>query len=668
MSVDSGGEGVLGVPGEAYAASVTPYRLALRRLRHNYKATVFASLFILVVVLCLLAPVYARYVAHTGPNVEHITEVLDINGKSVDVVSLTGVPVGPTWHSRFFLGADSDGRDLAVRLLYGGRTSLAIGVMATAITIVLATALGLVAGYYGRWTDGVISRVFDIVWAYPALLLAIALGVSLATGGISVGPVQINSGFHPDPDARDRDRLCPVRRATYPRRGARASGARVRGVRSCPRVQQSSDNGERNAPEPHVDPHRLRASPAGPLHNPGGGALFPGCRCPATGGLVGDTSGFGGTPFQCGAVPDVGAGDPPGHHVPGHKRVRRRLAGGPGPARHSADWVLMAHFVMRRLGSAVLVLFAVSILTFLIFEVIPNGNPALRLAGRTATPANIAAVERIYGFNKPVYVQYLRTMEQIFTGRIVSYTTGVNVVSQLKQAIPVTASLVLGAAILWLFFGIVLGLLAGLHAGSTIDTGISALNFVGISAPSFVIGYVLIYLFSFKLHVFPSSGYVGLADPLGWAYHLAMPWVSLSILYTGIYSQILRSSVVDTLNEDFVRTARAKGLSHRRVILHHVLRTSLIPVVSLSGLDVAAVLGGSAIIIEVVFDLPGIGYYASQSIGALDVAPVLVITLFGAFAVVIFSTIADVVYGLLDPRIRVADSGDSTPQSRSPGS
>jgi peptide/nickel transport system permease protein len=194
VSVDAGGAGVPGAPGEVYAASITPYRLALRRLRHNYKAIVFGSLFILVIVLCLLAPVYARYIARTGPNVQHITEVLDINGKSVDVVSVTGVPVGPTWHSRFFLGADSDGRDLAVRLLYGGRTSLAIGAMATAITIFLATALGLVAGYYGRWTDSIISRVFDIVWAYPALLLAIALGVSLATGGISIGPIQINSG------------------------------------------------------------------------------------------------------------------------------------------------------------------------------------------------------------------------------------------------------------------------------------------------------------------------------------------------------------------------------------------------------------------------------------------------------------------------------------------
>jgi peptide/nickel transport system permease protein len=193
-SVEASGGVVLDVTAELAPASATPYRLALRRLRRNYRAIVFGSLFLLVVALCLLAPVYARYVAHTGPNVQHITEVLDINGKSVDVVSLSGVPIGPTWHSRFFLGADPDGRDLAVRLLYGGRTSLAIGAMATAITIVLATILGVLAGYYGKWTDGIISRLFDIVWAYPALLLAIALGVSLATGGISIGPVHINSG------------------------------------------------------------------------------------------------------------------------------------------------------------------------------------------------------------------------------------------------------------------------------------------------------------------------------------------------------------------------------------------------------------------------------------------------------------------------------------------
>jgi peptide/nickel transport system permease protein len=316
----------------------------------------------------------------------------------------------------------------------------------------------------------------------------------------------------------------------------------------------------------------------------------------------------------------------------------------------------MGRFLLRRLASAAVVLFTVSVLTFLIFEVIPNGNPALRLAGRTATPANIAAVEKAYGFNKPVYVQYLKTMEEVFTGRIVSYAQNLNVVSQVRQDLPVTASLVLGAAVVWLVLGIVLGLTAGLHAGGPIDKAITVLNFLGISAPSFVIGYVLIYLLSFKLHVFPSSGYVGLSDPLGWADHLVMPWFSLAILYTGIYAQVLRASVVDTLSEDHVRTANAKGLSRRRVLVHHVLRTSLIPIVSLSGLDIAAVLGGSAIIIEVVFNLPGIGNYASQAIGALDVPPVLVITLFGAFAVVIFSTVADILYAALDPRIRATGS------------
>jgi peptide/nickel transport system permease protein len=227
----------------------------------------------------------------------------------------------------------------------------------------------------------------------------------------------------------------------------------------------------------------------------------------------------------------------------------------------------MARFLARRLASSVLVLFTVSVLTFLIFEVIPNGNPALRLAGRTATSANIAAVEKAYGFNKPIYIQYLRTMGQIFTGKIVSYAQNLNVLSQLKQDLPVTASLVLGAAVLWTLLGILFGLVAGLNAGGKIDTGITVLNFVGISAPSFVIGYVLIYFLSFKFHVFPSSGYVGLSDPLGWADHLVMPWFSLAILYTGIYAQVLRASVVDTLGEDFVRTARAKGLSRRRVVI-----------------------------------------------------------------------------------------------------
>jgi peptide/nickel transport system permease protein len=186
-----GGGGLLPEAGEPVAAGVGPYRLALRRMRHNKTALAFGLLFLLVVVLSLLAPVYAHDIAHTGPNDQHLNEVLHYGGKSRYVVSLTGIPIGPTWHAKFFLGADPDGRDLAVRLLYGGRTSLAIGGIATVVTIVLATILGLFAGFYRGFTDSFISRLLDIIWAFPALLLAIALGVSLALGGISIGPLHL---------------------------------------------------------------------------------------------------------------------------------------------------------------------------------------------------------------------------------------------------------------------------------------------------------------------------------------------------------------------------------------------------------------------------------------------------------------------------------------------
>ncbi|MCU4184289.1 ABC transporter permease [Acidiferrimicrobium sp. IK] len=184
---------------EAAPAGIGPYRLALRRLRRNKTAIAFGALFLIVVILCLLAPVYANDIAHTGPNTNHITEVIKVGGKSRDVVSPDGIPTGPTWGSKFFFGADPSGRDVAVRLLYGGRNSLEIGILATIITIVLATAAGVVAGYFRGWADGLISRTLDLIWAYPAVLLGVALGVNLALGGISVGPLHIkgNSNWIP---------------------------------------------------------------------------------------------------------------------------------------------------------------------------------------------------------------------------------------------------------------------------------------------------------------------------------------------------------------------------------------------------------------------------------------------------------------------------------------
>jgi peptide/nickel transport system permease protein len=166
----------------------------MRTLLRNRVALAFGALFVAIVVACLLAPVYAKDVAHTGPNDNHITETVNVGGKQVDVVSPTGVPIGPTWKERFFLGADSNGRDVAVRLLYGGRNSLEIAGIATLITMLLAIVLGTLAGYMRGIADGILSRLFDLVWAYPAVLLGVALGVALAVGGIDLGLFTLHSG------------------------------------------------------------------------------------------------------------------------------------------------------------------------------------------------------------------------------------------------------------------------------------------------------------------------------------------------------------------------------------------------------------------------------------------------------------------------------------------
>ena len=179
----------VGAPaGEEHAPpGIGPYRLAARRLRRNKVALAFGALFLLIVIMCLLAPVYAKHVAHTTPSANHLTDQIRIGGKLKDVVTTSGIPIGPTFHGRFFLGADTNGRDVAVRLLYGGRNSLFIGFVATLITMVFATVFGTIAGFYRGWSDAVLSRVFDLLWAYPVYILGVALGVSLALGGLNLG-------------------------------------------------------------------------------------------------------------------------------------------------------------------------------------------------------------------------------------------------------------------------------------------------------------------------------------------------------------------------------------------------------------------------------------------------------------------------------------------------
>jgi peptide/nickel transport system permease protein len=315
----------------------------------------------------------------------------------------------------------------------------------------------------------------------------------------------------------------------------------------------------------------------------------------------------------------------------------------------------MGRFIVRRLFSMIVVLIAISILTFLIFQAIPNGDPADRMAGRKATPETVAAIRKDWGFDRPLYVQYLKTMKLIFTGEVISYTQQVNVVDEIKRDLPATLSLAIGAGIVWLGLGIVVGVISALTAGRFADRFVTVLALIGVSTPVFFIGALLLYFLAFKVQVFPNGSYVPLTqNPWQWLTHLILPWVALSVLFIGVYSRVLRSTMLDTMHEDFVRTARAKGLSERQVIRRHVLRNSLIPVVSLFGLDFAAIIGGGAILTESVFNLQGVGQYAAQSIQALDVPPVLVVVMFTSFFVVMFSAIVDIVYAALDPRIRLS--------------
>jgi peptide/nickel transport system permease protein len=313
----------------------------------------------------------------------------------------------------------------------------------------------------------------------------------------------------------------------------------------------------------------------------------------------------------------------------------------------------MARFALRRLGGMVAVLFAVSVLTFLIFSVIPNSDPAQRMAGKAATPTLVANITEEWGFDDSLPVQYVTMMKKVFSGDLISYFGRENVDERIVEGIPATFSLCFGAAVIWMFFGILFGYLSAVKAGGWLDKILTVVAVAGISMPVFWLAAIFLNYLTYKTEIFPSGEYVKLTvDPLEWANHLILPWVTLAILYAGFYSRVLRSNMLDVMNEDYVRTARAKGLSERRVMSRHVMRNSLIPLITLFGLDVGALLGG-AILIEAIFGLNGVGQYAYESLINTDLPPIMGIVLFGAFFVVLFNALVDIAYAWLDPRIRL---------------
>ena len=295
-------------------------------------------------------------------------------------------------------------------------------------------------------------------------------------------------------------------------------------------------------------------------------------------------------------------------------------------------------------------------IVFLIFNVIPDSNPAQSMAGKNATPTLVASIEEEWGFNDSLPQQYVTMMRKVFSGDLISYEGRENVDKRILEGIPATFSLCIGAAVIWMFFAILFGYLSARKPGGRLDRLLTVVSVTGISVPEFWLAAVFLNYLAFKLGLFPSGGYVPLTEePLEWAYHMVLPWTTLSILYIGLYSRVLRSNMLDALGEDYVRTARAKGLSARQVMTRHVLRNSLAPIVTLFGLDFGALLGG-AIVVEYVFNLNGIGLYTFESLINQDLPPVIAVVLFGAFFIVLFNALVDVFYAFLDPRVKLGSS------------
>jgi len=322
----------------------------------------------------------------------------------------------------------------------------------------------------------------------------------------------------------------------------------------------------------------------------------------------------------------------------------------------------MTAFVARRLASMALVMFSISVLVFLIFFATPGVDPAARIAGRNADQQTLREVRKDFGLDKPMPVQYALMMKKLFISRdLTSFVNrGAKVIPQVTQAAPVTLSLVLGAAVIWVVVSVLMGLVAAVFRGTAIDTTLMILGLIGISMPVFWLGEVVNLISQSRFHhsfLFswvPPLGYVPLTQsPFGWFKSLLLPWLTLAVLYIGIYARVLRSALIEAQEQDYVRTARAKGLTEQRVLVRHALRTSMIAFVSLFGLDFGALVGGGALLTEVVFGLHGVGKLTFDSLQNLDLPVIMATVMYAAFFVVVANAVVDLLYAWLDPRVRV---------------
>jgi peptide/nickel transport system permease protein len=336
----------------------------------------------------------------------------------------------------------------------------------------------------------------------------------------------------------------------------------------------------------------------------------------------------------------------------------------------------MITFIIRRLITAIFLLIVVSMITFAIFFLIPRlaGQNAAELAaqyvGRNPTAGAILQMEQRLGLNQPLLVQYWHFLWGIVAGT--HYNAGPSVTycpppcfgysfrsqlpvwPQMVSALPVTVSLAVGAAILWLIGGVAIGVLSALRRGSIFDRFSMGVALAGVSLPIFFTGLISLELFSYKWPLFPNVQYVNIADnPLLWARNLVLPWVTLAFLYAALYARLTRAGMLETMGEDFIRTARAKGLRERDVVVRHGLRAALTPILTIFGMDIGLLLGG-AILTETTFSLPGLGQFTVLAIQNQDFPEIMGVVMLAAFFIVIANMLVDILYAVIDPRVRTA--------------
>ena len=325
----------------------------------------------------------------------------------------------------------------------------------------------------------------------------------------------------------------------------------------------------------------------------------------------------------------------------------------------------MFRYLIRRILWAIFLFFVITFVTFVIFFMAPNDPARAMCGGDQASRQCLKTATEKLGLDKPVLVQYVKYLDRLVVHQDLgtSYATGQSINQKIKMAAPVTASLVFGGAVLWMIIGLSVGIYSALRPRSLIDRAAMVFVLIGVSAHPVWIGLILSYFFGVRWHITPIADYAnffgaapGSGDPGGpaqWAYHMILPWMTFALLFAALYVRMIRANVMETLNEDYVRTARAKGAPEQRILFAHVLRNALLPVVTMLGMDIGVALGG-AIFTETVFQLPGLGRTVVVALGNDDLAIVEGVVVFATIAILFFNLIVDLMYAWIDPRIRLS--------------